>query len=301
MTTTLKKYIHLFLGLTAFGFIIFFLFSNARVLNLVLKVKPQTVIAIALLHFLAQIFQTSIGWILLSSTGARILFRQYFWVNAFAMLCNYMPFQGSMFVRGGLLRQNYKVRIELYITVVTLTFLLGQSVYSFFGSLTLLLSRLNTALAVLLLTISILTLLPLVPFFRNSLLKFFQNRWRNISHFSPINSTVMPRVILVISLGFLLLAFRYYLLFRSLDYHIGYNTCAILACASGLSTLLRLTPAGLGIREGLTGLIAYGINFDITVAVLIVLLDRIISLMVVIPLGLISWPKLKSDVKGIVI
>lgn len=301
MTTALRKYIHLFLGLTAFGFIIFFLFSNARVLNLVLKVKLQTTASIAILHFLAQIFQTSLGWILLSSAGANILFRQYFWVNAFSMLCNYLPFQGSMFVRGGLLWKNYNVRLELYITVVTLTFLLGQSIYSFFGSLTLFLSRLNTTLAVVLLTISIITLSPMFPFFRNFLLKFFQNKWRNLSYFNLINGNVLPRVILIISIGFLLLAFRYYLLFTSLDYHIRYSTCLILACASGLSTFMRLTPAGLGIREGLTGLIAYGINFDITVSVLIVVLDRIISLMVIIPLGVISWPKLKSGTKGIAI
>lgn len=72
------------------------------------------------------------------------------------------------------------------------------------------------------------------------------------------------------------------------------RTCFILACASGLSLLMRVTPAGLGIREGLTGLFAYGIHFDVSTSVLVVLIDRIISLIVIIPMGLLSWYKLKG-------
>ena len=64
---------------------------------------------------------------------------------------------------------------------------------------------------------------------------------------------------------------------------------------------MRVTPAGLGIREGLTALFAYGINFDVSVSVLVVIVDRIISLLVIIPTGLMGWYKLKSSKEQVII
>jgi uncharacterized membrane protein YbhN (UPF0104 family) len=64
---------------------------------------------------------------------------------------------------------------------------------------------------------------------------------------------------------------------------------------------MRVTPAGLGIREGLTALFAYGINFDVTVSVLVVIVDRIISLLIIIPTGLMGWYNLKSSNKQVII
>jgi uncharacterized membrane protein YbhN (UPF0104 family) len=92
-----------------------------------------------------------------------------------------------------------------------------------------------------------------------------------------VNKSVMIPASLAILLGFLLLSIRYLLIFKSLNYDVNLHTCFILACASGLSLLMRVTPAGLGIREGLTALFAYGINFD-----------------VIFPTGLMGWYKLKS-------
>ena len=106
---------------------------------------------------------------------------------------------------------------------------------------------------------------------------------------------VLVPALIIILIGFIFLSIRYFILFQGLDYVVPFSRCVVLGCASGLSTLIRLTPAGLGIREGLTGLMAYGIRFDITVSILIVILDRIISLIVIVPLGVLSWFKLKSS------
>jgi uncharacterized membrane protein YbhN (UPF0104 family) len=74
-----------------------------------------------------------------------------------------------------------------------------------------------------------------------------------------VNKSVMIPASLAILLGFLLLSIRYLLIFKSLNYDVNLHTCFILACASGLSLLMRVTPAGLGIREGFLSYGTYGL------------------------------------------
>ncbi len=294
MRVTFKTHIHTLLGIIAIGCIGYFLYRNPGALYLFSKVAVEIIFLICILHLTAQFIQAFLGWFLINSGGAHISFRQYYWVNAFSMLCNYLPFQGSMVVRGGLLSTKYNVTVELYLTVIAFTFLLSQSLYSLVGSLTVLLSGSGTAMFLLLLSISILSLSPLFSFSKVILPTFLKNKLQDLTFVRLVHKSVMLPASLAILLGFLLLSIRYLLIFKSLKYDVNLYTCFILACASGLSLLMRVTPAGLGIREGLTALFAYAINFDVTVSVLVVIVDRIISLLVIIPTGLMGWYKLKS-------
>lgn len=294
MRATYKTHIHTLLGIIAIGCIAYFLYRNLEAINLFNNVAVGMILLICIFHLIAQFIQAFLGWFLLQSGGTYISFVQNFWVNAFSMLCSYLPFQGSMVVRGGLLSTKYNVTVELYLTVIAFTFLLSQSLYSLGGSLTVLLSGSGTAMFLLLLSISILSLSPLFSFSRVILPTFLKNKLQDLTFVRLINKSVMLPASLTILLGFLLLSIRYFLISKSLKYGVNLPTCFILACASGLSLLMRVTPAGLGIREGLTALFAYGINFDVTFSVLVVIVDRIISLLIIIPTGLMGWYKLKS-------
>jgi len=301
MRATLKTHIHSLLGIIAIGCIGYFLYRNPGALYLFSKVPVEIIFLICILHLTAQFIQAFLGWFLINSGGAHISFRQYYWVNAFSMLCNYLPFQGSMVVRGSLLSTKYNITAELYLALIAFTFLLSQSLYSLVGSLTVLLYGLSPAMFLLLLSISILSLSPLFSFSKVILPKFLKNKLQNLTFMRLVNKSVIIPFSLVILVGFLLLSIRYFLLLKSLHYNVNLHTCFILACASGLSLLMRVTPAGLGIREGLTALFAYGINFDVTVSVLVVIVDRIISLLVIIPTGLMGWYKLKSENEQVII
>ena len=301
MRATFKTHIHTLLGIIAIGCIAYFLYRNPEAVNLLNNAAVGMIFLICILHLIAQFIQAFLGWFLLKSGGTHISFLQNFWVNAFSMLCSYLPFQGSMVVRGGLLSTKYNVTVELYLTVIAFTFLLSQSLYSLVGSFAVLLSGSGTAMFLLLLSISILSLSPLFSFSRIILPTFLKSKLQNLTFVRLVNKSVMIPASLAILLGFLLLSIRYLLISKSLNYDVNLHTCFILACASGLSLLMRVTPAGLGIREGLTALFAYGINFDVTVSVLVVIVDRIISLLVIIPTGLMGWYKLKSSNEQVII
>ena len=295
MRAAVKSHFHSFLGIVAIGFIVHYLYRHPLALNSLNKLAVGIILLLCALHIMAQFIQTFLGWYLIKSGGAHISYHHYFWINGFSMLCNYLPLQGSIFVRGGLLSTRYNISTELYVTLIAFTFLLSQSLYSFVGSIAILVSGLSTGMFLLLLSISILSLSPLFSFSHAILPKLIKDKMQNFTLIKLMNIKVIVPISIAMLVGFLLLSIRYFLLFNSLTYGVNLISCFILACASGLSTLLRLTPAGLGIREGLTGLFAYGINLDVTVTVLVVIVDRIISLLIIIPAGLTSWYKIRSE------
>ena len=289
------QFIQFVIGILSIAFIIYYIYTNQKAVDLLSKLRVSTIGFLVLMHFIAISNQAIIGWYLLRSAGEKILFRQYYWVNGFSMLCNYLPLQASMIVRGGVLWTKYHIKAELFISVLAFSFLLSQAVFSLMGALAIFSAGLNTAMFLILLLVALLSLVTILSPLHTLLFKFLKKNVMNSVYVRLKSMRVFVPAFVIILVGFVFLCIRYLILFRGLDYAVPFSRCVILGCASGLSTLIRLTPAGLGIREGLTGLIAYGIRFDITVSILIVILDRIISLIAIVPIGVLSWFKLKSS------
>jgi len=216
MRATFKTHIHTLLGIIAIGCIAYFLYRNPEAVNLLNNAAVGMIFLICILHLIAQFIQAFLGWFLLKSGGTHISFLQNFWVNAFSMLCSYLPFQGSMVVRGGLLSTKYNVTVELYLTVIAFTFLLSQSLYSLVGSFAVLLSGSGIAMFLLLLSISILSFSPLFSFSKVILPTFLKSKLQNLTFVRLVNKSVMIPASLAILLGFLLLSIRYLLISRSL-------------------------------------------------------------------------------------
>jgi uncharacterized membrane protein YbhN (UPF0104 family) len=295
MNKTLIRYIQFVVGILAIIFIIYYLYKNQTAIKQLGGLGLSTITSIGLLHVIAILNQAIIGWYLLRSAGVKILFGQYYWVNGFSMLCNYLPLQASMIVRGGVLWTKYNIKAELFISVLAFSFLLSQAVFSLVGALAVFFAGLNTATFLILLLVALVSLVSILSPLHTLLFKLFKRNVMNSVYVRLKSMRVFVPAFVIILIGFVFLCIRYLILFQGLDYSVPFSKCVILGCASGLSTLIRLTPAGLGIREGLTGLIAYGIHFDITVSILIVILDRIISLIAIVPIGVLSWFKLKSS------
>jgi len=295
MNKTYIRYIQFGVGIFAIVFIVYYLYKNQTVIKQLEGLRPSTIAFIGILHFIAILNQAIIGWYLLRAAGVNIRFGQYYWVNAFSMLCNYLPLQASMIVRGGVLWTKYHIKAELFISVLAFSFLLSQAVFSLMGALAVFYAGLNTATFLILLLIALVSLVTILSPLHTLLFKLLKKNVMNSVYVRLKSMRVFVPAFVIILVGFVFLCIRYLILFEGLDYTVPFSRCVILGCASGLSTLIRLTPGGLGIREGLTGLIAYGIRFDITVSILIVILDRIISLIAIVPIGVLSWFKLKSS------
>ena len=84
-----------------------------------------------------------------------------------------------------------------------------------------------------------------------------------------------------------LFAARFWLAFHMLSQPVSYADCLLFAAATVLSRLVSLAPGGLGVREGIVGGMAAILGFDVGASVVAVGLERLVSTLVVIIVGVI--------------
>ncbi|MDP7008337.1 MAG: hypothetical protein QGI78_02090 [Phycisphaerales bacterium] len=94
-----------------------------------------------------------------------------------------------------------------------------------------------------------------------------------------------------------LLAARYFIIFRLLDNGISPETAILLAGASSIASLLPLPTGGLGGREWIIGLLSSWVTVlpaALAIGLIADLINRVVELIVVIPLGLLGHRYLKN-------
>lgn len=102
--------------------------------------------------------------------------------------------------------------------------------------------------------------------------------------------------IFFILIQYIIIAYTYYLIFHSFDYHLTYEYSLLLSSATILTTLLSIFPNGLGIQEAIIGSVAYYIDSDTAryVAIPFMLrLSHVISCITIIALTSLRDVKIK--------
>ncbi len=88
-----------------------------------------------------------------------------------------------------------------------------------------------------------------------------------------------------------------FFVFLSLGRHIGFPVLIFGYCIATLIGLISLIPGGLGVTEGSMSLMFSGLGLPLSVSVAAVLIFRLFSFWIWIPIGLISYTTLKNDNK----
>jgi uncharacterized protein (TIRG00374 family) len=86
----------------------------------------------------------------------------------------------------------------------------------------------------------------------------------------------------------LILAYRYWLAFHMLSQDVSFGDVILFASASVLTQLISFAPGGLGITETIVGFVASTLGFELSVSVVAVALDRLVSTSVILLAGGIS-------------
>lgn len=81
------------------------------------------------------------------------------------------------------------------------------------------------------------------------------------------------------------LSFRYFILFKAFSYDIPLLHCIILSLISYLSMIVKITPAGLGVREATIGVTSKILGHGLDIGLFVATLDRIITMMFLLILG----------------
>ena len=83
----------------------------------------------------------------------------------------------------------------------------------------------------------------------------------------------------------LLVAGRFWIVFRALSQDVTLTQCILFSSANILTTLVTISPGGLGVREAIVASVASLLGFEAGVSVVAVVIDRLVETLVVITLG----------------
>lgn len=298
------KYLGLLIVCIAGGY---FVRNNLHEFN---RLQNITFPAILFLIFMNILGRLIIGFrvkIVANIFNVNLHIMEWFGISAINSFYNYLVTKSGTFANAFYLKKKHAISLQEYLTtfvsihVLTIlaSGLTGLSVI-FFAKVKGHDFNLTISLFFIALIISslILIFMPRVKFSIDGPFKKLHQLmkgWSTIRKSKKLVSMLLGCEFLIL----FFLAVRYFVVVKAFGYDIPLWVCFLLSPLTVLSQIVGITPAALGIREAVAGLLTHILGFGLQVGVLITALDRVVAMMVAFILGpLFSYLLLKNiDIK----
>lgn len=299
-----KSIILTFLSVMIIAAFAFYLYRNSDRYTNLLRLSLDRVILIMALALVQQILNGAINVYMFRNLGANLSHKEGFHIVAASTLANQLPISGGIIIRGMYLKHKFALSYAKYFSAMFAFFFCTIAVYGLLGGLILLYWLLFKGMVVapvlyigfVLMSLSLLIfLLPIesiiVPDFLLKRIRQAMNGWTLISK----NARLLSRLVGLQTIIMLLLAVRYWLTFHMLSQSITIEQAVLFSCASILTQVISFAPGGLGVREAIVGGMASALGFDISVSIVAVGLDRLVTFIPIVITGWISTVILGRD------
>lgn len=285
-------YLFLLTALVIFGV---YLSANAGRYRQLLDLSATAISWLLLLSLLFWVINGVINTVFYRGLDTPVTLNEGLGLAAVNTLANQLPFAGGLAAKGVYLKQRYRLTYSrylsataaLYICFVAANGLLGLAVLAYRQQ------RGGDAPMALWLGFGMMTAtlaalwLPLRP-------AWVPDRWQRRGaqlaegwHILGQNlSLTLQLTGLQIGLT-AVFALRFWLAFGMLSQPVSFSDCLLFAAATVLSRLVSIAPGGLGVREGIVGAMAAALGFDVGVSVVAVGLERLVSTLVVLVIGIV--------------
>jgi uncharacterized membrane protein YbhN (UPF0104 family) len=274
----------------------YYLYINAdRYLEL-LQLSPLSILLIGLLMLLMLFINGLSNTYLFRGLETDLAYREGFHLSAVATFVNQLPLSGGIVTKGFYLKQRHRfpytkffsVTLALLFCYFSVDGLIGISILLYW----LLLGKaINSALLIGFTLMASFALIFWVPVDRIKIPRKFQS-WVSQALDGWMLIRRNPKLALkLIGLQVVLIAFvalRYKIAFRMLSQNITLAEAMLFSTASILTQLVSFVPGGLGVRETIVGAVAFALQFDFSVSIVAVGLDRLITTPVILTVGGIS-------------
>ncbi len=259
--------------------------------------KSVIILSILILVNLIQVFLTKIFIEFLIDDKAK--FSEAFIFNNSSTLLNYLPFSFGTIFKAHILKKIKNVDYMGFISVSIFDLLLSF----FFGSILSFLSLINLDLftfnqnfiyTLFFGTISIITGLLIYlgrisyRFNEKKIIGKFFNYYLEIFDKFDNNSKMMIYPAILIFCRTILIAYIYYFCFQLKSIDINISAAIIVSTITSMLMIVNITPAALGIREGMIGFIAVVSGFGFNVGLVASALYRAYQIIVHLSFGLPS-------------
>jgi len=239
--------------------------------------------------------------------GIRIkLFSSYYNINlkikewmglaAITVMGNYLTPRGGVIARGFYLKKIHNFPYATFLTTMTALYIIRFLVYGLSGLLLTVLALIYLNIfniwifiAFLLLTLATLFLIFFPPEFRrrnNKILDWIINiinGWKLLSK----DSRLLYKLSVYELFFVLIMGTRLFFAYRSFDLSVPIFIIFIISIFSTISTLISITPAGLGVTEFIITLSSTFLGLTVAEGLQVALLDRLASVIISFSFGLI--------------
>jgi len=223
-------------------------------------------------------------------------FSEWFGLSSVNTMATYLaPFRMGIGARALYLKRVHKLPYTSFIVTLGATFLSTSMIISFIGALSLLsigdFSN-NGIVTLFILFLAVLAGSLVICIFSP---KFRLTRFRLVNHaVNALNQwrvlkkegSILPVLLLLDFLILLMFAVRFYFIFLGLSFDISFSTVFLISSLIFASDMVNITPANLGIREGLIAVITKTLNNNFSIGLYATAIDRIITIIIVFLTGL---------------
>jgi len=223
--------------------------------------------------------------------GCRPRWRQFMRINAVQLMLNYLPMKPGTAYTVVRLRQKFSISYTDIAGCAIVQVLLVTVAASAVAAVALMLHPMGAsprgriAIALLLSVALVAIAVPLVAATRLAAGLRREGLLQQLTrgmHLLMARPALFARCLALSLAGFCLGALRLYLCYRALELSLTVGETFIINAGDQLSLLVSLTPAGLGIREGMVALMSSVVAIPVATAVLAATLNRCAGLLMLI-------------------
>ena len=296
----IRRFQSILLTIISLGIIaafVYYLYVNANQYRDLLNVSATGAAMLFVLSLAFPILSGMQNVFLYRSLGAKISYRDGFFLTAASTLANQLPISGGILSKGFYLKRIYNLSYTKFISSTVALFVCFLAVNGLMGMTILLywiLFRKVAVNPVLLIAYTMMAgcvlafWLPLDRIKIPEKLRKWSHQaiegWMLISR----NPVLLFQLIGLQFLLVLLLAIRYWLAFHMLSQNVTIAQTLLFSTASILTQLVSIAPGGLGVREAIVSGVASALGFDAGVSLVAVGLDRLVSTVVIVLVGWVS-------------
>ncbi len=236
-----------------------------------------------------------VNYLLYQSMNVKINYFLSFGLAIVNTLANQLPLSGGLIAKGLYLSKKYKLPISKYLSATGALFICFLSTNGVIGLIAL--WYLNSYQGkyipyYLILGFGLMTLSIIVLFFPIKNIRIPEKYHKYVADFASgwkvliIRKWLLIKLISIQLLSILTIALRYKIALKAFSQDVTIIESLLIASATILTRLVSIAPGGLGVREGLAASIAVILGFDPVISIVAVGLDRLISTILIIFLGI---------------
>tara|TARA_Y100000310_G_scaffold239808_1_gene243542 strand:+ start:5042 stop:5959 length:918 start_codon:yes stop_codon:yes gene_type:complete len=219
---------------------------------------------------------------------------EWFGLSAITTMGNHLtPFRTGVAARALYLKKVHKFPYTSFLTTMAASYILRFFIYGLFGIvLSLIILRDYIFFNILFSALVLITIFPFIVFlifpifkktknnFINKIIKIL-NEWNVMRK----NYRFLFKIVLLDISILLIRAFRLFFAFKAFSFDVPFILILLISVFSMLSVFISLTPAGLGIVEGIVAFSSEVVGIGFVGGVYASVLDRIIAVIIIFILG----------------